>query len=41
MQLAKARNAALSGDKATLEKELTAATELWPLQPAARGGLRT
>jgi len=34
MHLAKARNAALSGDKATLESELTAATELWPRNPA-------
>jgi hypothetical protein len=34
MHLAKARNAALSGDKATLETELTAATELWPRNPA-------
>ena len=32
--LAKARNAALSGDKATLESELTQATELWPRNPA-------
>src|SRR5262249_30168580 len=34
MHLAKARNAALSGDKATLETELAAATELWPRNPA-------
>jgi hypothetical protein len=33
LHLAKARNAALSGDKETLEKELTAATERWPLNP--------
>jgi hypothetical protein len=33
LHLAKARNAALSGDKVTLEKELTAATEHWPLNP--------
>jgi hypothetical protein len=33
LHLSKARNAALSGDKATLEKELTAATERWPLNP--------
>jgi hypothetical protein len=33
MRLAKARNAALSGDRDTLEKELAAATELWPLNP--------
>ena len=32
--LAKARNAALKGDNATLETELTAATELWPRNPA-------
>jgi len=32
--LAKARNAAVSGDKATLESELTAATEIWPRNPA-------
>jgi len=31
--LAKARNAAVSGDKATLETELTAATEIWPRNP--------
>ena len=34
MHLAKARNAALKGDNATLETELTAATELWPRNPA-------
>ena len=34
MHLAKARNAALKGDNATLEVELTAATELWPRNPA-------
>ncbi len=33
MRLAKARNAALSGDKQTLELEMAAATELWPLNP--------
>jgi hypothetical protein len=33
LHLAKARNAALSGDKVTLEKELAAATERWPLNP--------
>jgi hypothetical protein len=33
MRLDKARNAALSGDKQTLETELAAATELWPLNP--------
>lgn len=33
MRLAKARNAALSGDKQTLEQEMAAATELWPLNP--------
>lgn len=33
MKLAKARNAALSGDKLTLETELAAATEIWPLNP--------
>jgi hypothetical protein len=33
MRLANARNAAMTGDKATLEKELQAATELWPLNP--------
>ena len=33
MRLAKARNAALSGDKVTLETELAAATELWPRNP--------
>ena len=34
MHLAKARNAAVSGDKATLEAELKAATEIWPRNPA-------
>jgi len=33
LHLAKARNAALSGDKVTLEKEIVAAGELWPLNP--------
>ena len=32
--LSKARNAALSGDRQTLEQALTAATELWPRNPA-------
>ncbi len=36
MHLAKARNAALSGDRPTLEAELTAATELWPRNPALK-----
>ncbi|MGA3170958.1 MAG: hypothetical protein ABSE62_08065 [Chthoniobacteraceae bacterium] len=31
--IAKARNAAVSGDRATLETELTAATEIWPRNP--------
>jgi len=34
MHLAKAKNAAVSGDKQTLETELTAATEIWPRNPA-------
>lgn len=34
MHLAKARNAAMSGDKVTLEAELKAATEIWPRNPA-------
>ena len=34
MHLAKARNAALKGDQVTLQAELTAATELWPRNPA-------
>jgi len=34
MHLAKARNAAVSGDRDTLEEELKAATELWPRNPA-------
>ena len=34
MHLAKARNAAVSGDKATLESELKEATEIWPRNPA-------
>ena len=34
MHLAKAKAAAASGDKATLETELRAATEIWPRNPA-------
>jgi hypothetical protein len=34
MHLAKARNAAVSGDRAILEQELKAATEIWPRNPA-------
>lgn len=34
MHLAKAKNAAVSGDRQTLETELTAATEIWPRNPA-------
>ena len=34
MHLAKARNAAVSGDKATMETELRAAAEIWPRNPA-------
>jgi tetratricopeptide (TPR) repeat protein len=34
MHLAKAKNAAVSGDKATLESELKEATEIWPRNPA-------
>jgi hypothetical protein len=34
MHIAKAKNAAVSGDKATLEQELTTATEIWPRNPA-------
>jgi hypothetical protein len=34
MHLAKARNAAVSGDKAVLETELRQATEIWPRNPA-------
>ena len=34
MHIAKARNAAVSGDKATLEVELKAATENWPRNPS-------
>ena len=33
MHLAKARNAAVEGDKATLERELQAAAEIWPTNP--------
>jgi hypothetical protein len=33
LHLAKARNAAVSGDKATLEEELKEATEIWPRNP--------
>jgi tetratricopeptide (TPR) repeat protein len=34
MHIAKARNAAVSGDKSTLEAELKAATEIWPRNPS-------
>lgn len=34
MHIAKARNAAVSGDKEVLENELKAATEIWPRNPA-------
>ena len=34
MHIAKAKNAATSGDKATLEAELKAATGIWPRNPA-------
>lgn len=34
MHLAKAKNAAVSGDRATVEAELKAATEIWPRNPA-------
>jgi hypothetical protein len=34
LHLAKAKNAAVSGDRATLEDELKAATEIWPRNPA-------
>ena len=34
MHLAKAKNAAMSGDRATLESELREATTLWPRNPA-------
>ena len=33
LHLAKARNAAVSGDKVTLEEELKEATEIWPRNP--------
>ena len=33
MHIAKARNAAVSGDKVTLEAELTAAAQVWPRNP--------
>lgn len=33
MHLARARNAAMGGDAATLERELRAATEIWPNNP--------
>ena len=33
MHIAKARNAAVSGDRTTLETELKAATEMWPRNP--------
>ncbi len=33
LHLAKARNAAVSGDRATLEEELKQATEIWPRNP--------
>lgn len=34
MHLAKAKNAAVSGDRATMEAELRAAAEIWPRNPA-------
>ncbi len=34
MHLAKAKNAAVSGDRAAMESELRAATEIWPRNPA-------
>ncbi len=34
MHLAKAKNAAVNGDRTTLENELKAATEIWPRNPA-------
>jgi hypothetical protein len=34
MHLAKAKNAAVNGDRATLESELKEATEIWPRNPA-------
>lgn len=34
MHLAKAKNAAVSGDREVLEQELKAATEMWPRNPA-------
>ena len=34
MHLAKAKNAAVNGDRATLEGELKSATEIWPRNPA-------
>lgn len=34
MHIAKAKNAAVSGDKTTLESELKSATEIWPRNPA-------
>lgn len=34
MHIAKAKNAAVSGDETTLEAELKAATEIWPRNPA-------
>lgn len=36
MRLQKAKNAAVSGDRATLETELAAATEIWPRNPALK-----
>ncbi|MEO8204749.1 MAG: hypothetical protein ABI615_01120 [Chthoniobacterales bacterium] len=36
LHLAKAKNAAVSGDKATLEEELKEATEIWPRNPALK-----
>ena len=33
LHIAKAKNAMVSGDKATLEQELTAAVEIWPRNP--------
>jgi len=36
MHLARARNAAVAGDRAALEKELQSAAELWPTNPQLR-----
>ncbi|HSI83103.1 MAG: hypothetical protein ACAI35_05510 [Candidatus Methylacidiphilales bacterium] len=41
MHLAKAKNAAMTGDGVTMEAELKAATEIWPRNPALEDAAKT